>query len=136
MPSHSGGSSAIDGALPMIQQVLDEAPSIIMDGADFLFLWWQIEIEDNAASRFIHNKTAATRPSPIERLLKTDLVTVLSVYYLYYSNTNQYNLDISNNFDFTIISLYAQSKDSTYTLHTPYDFLLYFAIESNVPPPS
>ena len=38
--------------------------------------------EDNAASRFIHNKTAATRPSPIERLLKTDLVAVLSVYYL------------------------------------------------------
>ena len=39
--------------------------------------------------RLIHRRTATTRPLPIERALKTDLVTILAVYQLYYSNTNQ-----------------------------------------------
>ena len=38
------------------------------------------------SSHFIHSKTAATSQLPIERELKTDLVSVLAVYQLQYSN--------------------------------------------------
>ena len=40
------------------------------------------------SSCFIHNKTAATKPLPIERALKTDILTILVVYQLHYSNTS------------------------------------------------
>ena len=40
-------------------------------------------------SRFIHSKIAATRPLPIERAYKTELMAVLAVYQQQYSNTNK-----------------------------------------------
>ena len=40
------------------------------------------------ASRFMHSKTAAQRPLPIERASKSDLVAILAVYQHQYSNTN------------------------------------------------
>ena len=36
----------------------------------------------------IHSKTAASRPLPIERALKSDLVTILVACQVLYSNTN------------------------------------------------
>ena len=39
--------------------------------------------------RLIHSKTAATRPLPIEKALKTDILTILAVYHMQYTNTNQ-----------------------------------------------
>ena len=39
--------------------------------------------------RFIHNKTAASGPLPIERALKTDVLSILAAYQQLYSNTNQ-----------------------------------------------
>ena len=39
-------------------------------------------------SRFMHSKTAATGPLPIERALKSDLVTILVACQVLYSNTN------------------------------------------------
>ena len=42
----------------------------------------------SVASCFIHNKTAASKLLPIERALKTDILTILVVYQLHYSNTN------------------------------------------------
>ena len=35
------------------------------------------------------SKTAATRPAPTERALKTDLLSILAGYQQHYSNTNQ-----------------------------------------------
>lgn len=37
----------------------------------------------------MHRITAATRPVPIERALKSDLIRILSAYQQLYSNTNQ-----------------------------------------------
>ena len=37
--------------------------------------------------RFIHNKTAASGPLPIERALKTDVLSILAAYQQLYSNT-------------------------------------------------
>ena len=36
-----------------------------------------------------YSKTATMRPLPVERALKTDILTVLALYQKYYSNTNQ-----------------------------------------------
>ena len=43
-------------------------------------------------SHLIHSKTAATRSLPIERALKTDILTILAVYQSNYSNTNLYQI--------------------------------------------
>ena len=40
------------------------------------------------STRFLHSKTATTRPLSIERASKTDLVTILVVYQQQYYNTN------------------------------------------------
>ena len=52
---------------------------------------------NNVSSRFIHSKTATMRPLPIERALKTDILTVLAVYD---ANSNLYG-----RFAYSIISL-------------------------------
>ena len=39
-------------------------------------------------SRLIHSKTATTRPLPIERALKNDILTILAVYQYQYSDLN------------------------------------------------
>ena len=43
--------------------------------------------------RFIHNQTAAMKLPPIERALKTVILSVLAVYQQYYSITNQWRAD-------------------------------------------
>ena len=43
------------------------------------------------APRFIHIKTAAMGPPPIERTLKTDLESVLMVYNQYYNTTSTFD---------------------------------------------
>ena len=50
-------------------------------------VWWAKALgeADIISSRFVHSKTAATRPLPIERALKTDLVYILAAYQLQYS---------------------------------------------------
>ena len=40
------------------------------------------------SSHFIQSRTAAMRPLPFERALKTDLVSILVAYQQQYSNTN------------------------------------------------
>ena len=39
------------------------------------------------SSRFMHSKTAATRPLPIERASKYDLMAILTAYQVLYSNS-------------------------------------------------
>ena len=49
---------------------------------------WKKHASNKVTSRFTRSKTAATKPLPIEKALKTDMMTILAVYQQWYSNTN------------------------------------------------
>ena len=70
------------------------------------------------SSRFKHSNTAATRPLPIERAIKSDLVTILAVYQQHYSNTNACSEKNS------LEERMKQGEDQCYTCKTfSYNFL-------------
>ena len=48
--------------------------------------------------RFIHNKIAASGPLPIERALKSDVLSILVAYQQLYSNNENANINTSDFF--------------------------------------